>query len=125
MEQEPTGNAYRELSRGVEIGPRNLILKLPEADDLESLVDEVGEGILVREVLGAHSSNPASGLFSVVAPVAYVFKGGELIGSVKQVGLTGLFGDVLQNVLLGGGGKRQVGFLVAPYVAVEGVNVVL
>jgi len=67
----------------------------------EELVGEVGDGLLVYGVQGAHSSNAESGVM-----------------------LTGVVFDVLRNVSALGNNVRKMGQLVAPWIRVENVKAV-
>jgi PmbA protein len=90
----------------------------------EELVGEVDEGLLVYGVQGAHSSNPESGEFSVVATPVWKIEGGDVAGAVRGVMLTGVVFDVLRNVSALGSNVRKLGQLVAPWVRVEDVRAV-
>jgi PmbA protein len=90
----------------------------------ENLVGGVKEGLVVYGVQGAHSSNPESGEFSVVATPAWKIEGGSVVYAVKQVMLAGSIFDVLKNVSALGNNVRKVGQLVAPWIRVEDVKVV-
>jgi PmbA protein len=90
----------------------------------EELIEAVDEGLLVYGVQGAHSSNPESGEFSVVATPVWKIKDGEVAGAVQGVMLAGVMFDVLQNVSALGSNVRKLGQLVAPWVRVENVRAV-
>ncbi len=75
-------------------------------------------------VQGAHSSNPESGEFSVVATPAWKIENGEVTYAVRDVMLAGVFFDVLRNVSALGNNVRQRGQLVAPWIRVENVKAV-
>lgn len=90
----------------------------------EELVGEVDEGLIVYGVQGAHSSNPESGEFSVVATPVWKIEGGEVVYAVRDVMLTGVFFDVLRNVSSLGNNVRKMGQLVAPWIRVENVKAV-
>jgi PmbA protein len=90
----------------------------------EELVGEVEDGLIVYGVQGAHSSNPESGEFSVVATPAWKIEGGEVVGAVRDVMLTGVVFDVLGNVSALGNNVRKMGQLVAPWIRAENVRVV-
>ncbi|MQY61710.1 hypothetical protein GH146_00290 [archaeon] len=90
----------------------------------EELVAEVGEGLIVYGVQGAHSSNPESGEFSVVATPAWKIEGGEVAYAVRDVMLAGVFFDVLRNISALGNNVRKRGQLVAPWIRVENVKAV-
>lgn len=90
----------------------------------EELVDEVEEGLIVYGVQGAHSSNPESGEFSVVATPAWKIEGGEVVGAVKDVMLAGVFFDVLSNISAVGNNIKKIGQLVAPWIKTENVRAI-
>jgi PmbA protein len=90
----------------------------------EELVGEVDEGLLVFGVQGAHSSNPESGEFSVVATPVWKIEGGSVAGAVRGVMLAGVVFDVLRNVSALGSNVRKLGQLVAPWIRVEDVRAV-
>jgi PmbA protein len=90
----------------------------------EELIGEVEDGLIVYGVQGAHSSNPESGEFSVVATPAWKIEGGEVAYAVRDVMLTGVFFDVLRNVSALGSNVRKLGQLVAPWISVENIKAV-
>lgn len=90
----------------------------------EELVEEAGEGFLVNSVQGAHTSNPASGEFSVVATPCWKIKNGEIIHAVKGAMLAGDVFQVLTNVSGLANNERKIGQLVAPWIQVEKVKVI-
>ena len=90
----------------------------------EELISEIQNGLIVYGVQGAHSSNPESGEFSVVATPAWKIEGGEVAYAVRDVMLTGIFYDVLWNVSALGNNVRKLGQLVAPWINVENVKIV-
>jgi PmbA protein len=90
----------------------------------EELVGEVDEGLLVYGVQGAHSSNPESGEFSVVATPVWKIDSGNVAYAVRGVMLAGVVFDVLRNVSALGNNVRKLGQLVAPWIRVENVRAV-
>jgi PmbA protein len=90
----------------------------------EELVGEVDEGLLVYGVQGAHSSNPESGEFSVVATPVWKIESGNVAYAVREVMLAGVVFDVLRNVSALGNNVRKLGQLVAPWIRVENVRAV-
>jgi PmbA protein len=90
----------------------------------EELISEVDEGLLVYYLQGAHSSNPASGEFSVVATPAWKIKNGKIAYATKGAMLAGNIFHVLKNVSAVANNERKVGQLVAPWIAVENVKVI-
>jgi PmbA protein len=97
---------------------------LPGKKSAEELVREAGDGLLVYSVQGAHSSNPASGEFSVVASPAWKIKDGEVAFASKGAMVAGNIFQVLMNVSELASNERKVGQLVAPWVLVKNVKVI-
>jgi PmbA protein len=90
----------------------------------EELISEIDEGILVYSVQGAHSSNPASGEFSVVATPAWKIEKGRIAHAVKGAMLAGNVFDVLKKISALANNERKIGQLVAPWILVENVKVI-
>ena len=124
---ESTGNAQRTTippySSTPHIEPTNFTI-LPGKNTLEKMFEETVKGIYVLHLQGAHSSNPESGEFSVVATPAWMVEKGGLAYPLKGVMLTGVIYDVLENIVEVADNPRKVGFLVAPPVKVAKVRVV-
>jgi len=90
----------------------------------EKLINEVNEGLLVYSLQGAHSSNPASGEFSVVATPAWKIEKGQIAYATKGSMLAGNVFQVLKNVSELANNERKVGQIVAPWVLVKNVKVI-
>jgi PmbA protein len=122
--KESTGNASRAgYVSTPTVGATNFRFALGTTTP-EDLLGEVKDGILVYYLQGAHSSNPASGEFSVVATPAWKIKNGELAYATKGAMLAGNVFDVLRNVSALANNERKIGQLVAPWIRVEDVKVV-
>ncbi|MBI3976959.1 MAG: hypothetical protein HY331_02125 [Chloroflexi bacterium] len=59
------------------------------------LIETVGDGLLVHQVLGMHTQDPASGNYSVTAEQALVVRNGQVEGKVKAV----IAGNFFENLL--------------------------
>jgi len=90
----------------------------------EDLISEIDEGFIVYGVQGAHSSNPESGEFSVVATPAWKIEKGRVAYAVNGGMLAGVIFEVLKNVSAIGNNLRKIGHLVAPWVCIEKVKVI-
>jgi PmbA protein len=90
----------------------------------DELMAEVDEGLIIYYLQGAHSSNPVSGEFSVVATPAWKIKKGEIVHCSRGVMLAGNIFEVLKNVSIIANNDRQMGQLVAPWILVENVRVI-
>jgi PmbA protein len=131
-----TGNAARMLGGFTDkpkyavepiIGPTNFKLcagKKSAQARFDDIVNEVKNGVIAKEVIGAHTANAASGEFSVVLDTAFKIEKGEIVYPVKQTMLGGNILDVLKSVALFADDMKQVGeALIAPTVLVKGVRV--
>lgn len=90
----------------------------------DQLIGEVADGLIIYYLQGAHSSNPVSGDFSVVATPAWKIKNGEIIHATRGVMLAGNIFEVLKNVPAIANNERKLGQLVAPWILVENVKVI-
>jgi PmbA protein len=121
---ESTGNASRAGYLGTPgIDTTNFHLT-PGNKTIEQMLSEVGDGLIIYYLQGAHSSNPVSGEFSVVATPCWKIKGGEITHPCKGVMLAGSIFELLRNISVVGGNERQMGSLIAPWVLAENVRVI-
>ncbi|MCW4010936.1 MAG: TldD/PmbA family protein [Candidatus Bathyarchaeota archaeon] len=90
----------------------------------EELLGEVDDGLMVSYLQGAHSSNPVSGEFSVVATPAWRIRKGEIEHASRGVMLAGNIFELLKNVSVVANNERKMGQLVAPWLLVENVKVI-
>jgi PmbA protein len=122
--KESTGNASRAgyLSTP-DIEPTNFHIT-PGSTTAEQLMGEVDDGLMVYFLQGAHSSNPVSGEFSVVATPAWKIKKGEIKHCSRGVMLAGNIFELLKNITVVADNERKVGQLVSPWLLVENVRVI-
>lgn len=123
-DKESTGNASRAgyLSTP-ELEATNFRL-MPGRKSPEELIGGVNDGLLVYSLQGAHSSNPASGDFSVVATPAWKIENGKIAYATRGTMLAGNIFQLLKNVSELADNERKIGQLVAPWVLVENVRVI-
>ncbi len=121
---ESTGNASRAgyLSTP-SIDTTNFYIQ-PQTKTSEEILSELSDGFLIYYLQGAHSSNPVSGEFSVVATPCWKIKDGEIAHSCQGVMLAGNIFDLLKNITVVGGNERQMGSLIAPWVIADNVRVI-
>lgn len=87
---------------------RNIVIETKTKKySFEDLLSELGSGILVYNVLGAHTSNPASGDFSVNSSLLFELKKGEL-APCKPAMLSGNFPEHLKNIILFGNDYKKL-----------------
>ncbi|MEM3458355.1 MAG: TldD/PmbA family protein [Candidatus Bathyarchaeia archaeon] len=123
-EKESTGNATRAGYLSTPSIEATNFHILPGKKSPEELVNEVTDGLIVSFLQGAHSSNPASGEFSVVATPAWKIKDGKIAHATRGVMIAGNIFQVLKNVSMLANNERKIGQLVAPWVLVENVKVI-
>lgn len=90
----------------------------------EELLNEVDDSLIIYYLQGAHSSNPVSGEFSVVATPAWKIKKGEIVHCSRGVMLAGNIFEVLKNVSAIANNERKMGQLIAPWILVENLKVI-
>ncbi|MGB9683507.1 MAG: TldD/PmbA family protein [Candidatus Bathyarchaeales archaeon] len=122
--KESTGNAFRGgylSTPNVEATNFHLA---PGKKSPEELIGEIDDGLLIYSLQGAHSSNPASGEFSVVATPAWKIGNGKIAHAVKGAMLAGNVFDVIKKISALANNERKIGQLVAPWVIVENIKVI-
>jgi PmbA protein len=122
--KESTGNASRAgyLSTP-NIEATNFHI-LPGSKTSDQLMSEVDDGLIIYFLQGAHSSNPVSGEFSVVATPAWKIRKGEIVHCSRGVMLAGNIFEVLKNVSAVADNDRKIGQLISPWLLVESVKVI-
>lgn len=131
----PTGNAIHadRLESGTTYkvppttGARNLILR-GETMSEDEMIKNTKEGVLVLDVLGAHTSNRASGDFSVAIYAGYAIKDGELAYPLNGGMIGGNMPKILMDAaladnykLVGSGLSPATGYI--PSIKFESVRV--
>ena len=122
--KESTGNASRAgylSTPGIDTTNFHII---PQNKTSEQMLSEVGDGLIIYYLQGAHSSNPVSGEFSVVATPAWKIKDGAIDHPCKGVMLAGNIFELLKNITVVGGNERQMGSMIAPWVIAENMRVI-
>ncbi len=122
--EESTGNARRSMRQGlVEIGRTNTVVE-PGRRSIRDIVSEIDRGYLIRNVQGAHSSNPESGDFSVVGNPAVLIEDGEMVGAVHGLMVSGNVFDLLGKCVEVAKDPIALQGLIGPEIVFEGVNVI-
>ena len=118
---EPTGNGMRASYGDVPaVGLSNLIL---DFDGLNG-ISEVNNGVIVTDVLGAHTANPISGDFSVEAMNAFKIEDGEIKHPIKKAMISGNIFQALGVASAASAEKRKLGPFVLPKILIENLRVV-
>ncbi len=95
---ESTGNGVRSFRTGaVSIGAHNIVVA-PGKRTIDELISDMEDGYVVSSLQGAHSSNPDTGDFAVVANPAYRVEDGQITGSSVFM-ISGNIYGLLSNVV--------------------------
>jgi PmbA protein len=122
--KESTGNASRAGYLSTPSIEATNFHIMPGNKTPDQLMNEVDDGLIIYYLQGAHSSNPVSGEFSVVATPAWKIKKGKIEHATRGVMLAGNIFEVLKNVSATANNERQMGQLIAPWILVENVRVI-
>lgn len=119
----------RQFKYPPKISARNFVLEGPERA-VDDLIAETNDGVLVHGILGAHTSNPASGDFSVSSPRLLRIRNGEISHAVTSAMISGNFPELLKRISGLGDDRRgmrgSIGALsvIAPTARFEDVSVI-
>lgn len=124
---ESTGNAWRReptkyLSTPT-IEATNFTIT-PRNKSSDTLIKEVDKGAIVYGLQGAHSSNPSTGEYSVVATPAWKIEKGEITHPIKAAMLAGTISDFWNNVSGIASNTRKINLLVAPWIRAENIKII-
>jgi PmbA protein len=122
--KESTGNASRTGYLSTPSIEATNFHIMPGSKTSDQLINEVDDGLIIYYLQGAHSSNPVSGEFSVVATPAWKIRKGEIVHCSRGVMLAGNIFEVLKNVSAVADNERKMGQLVSPWLLVENVKVI-
>lgn len=104
-----TGNSSRGIKAPPSIGTTNLMLS-PGKESLEQLMQKMGNGILITQLMGVHTANPITGDFSLGAAGLEV-KNGKISHAIKGFAVAGNLLNLLQTVDAVGSDSRFFGTL--------------
>lgn len=106
-----TGSAIRSGHQSPPIsGCSNLFLTSSQkGQSYEQMLELIEDGYIVNSVMGAHTANPTSGDFSVTTSSILRVEDGEVVGAVKQAGLSGNLAKAMNEGVLLGNEVRQQG----------------
>ncbi len=124
---ESTGNASRAGPQSYESLPTvspTTISVTPGSKDLDSLITEIGNGILVTDFLmGMMHSNLISGDFSVVSPSSFVIENGEVKHPLEAVTIAGNLYSAFNQILSFGNDNELTFMGKVPSIAFDGFTV--
>lgn len=118
---ESTGNGMRASFADMPaVSLSNFILEFKDLVE----IPEIEEGVLVTDVLGAHTANPISGDFSVEANNAFKIENGEIRDPVKKAMLSGNIFGLMKDASGVSGEIRQMGPFVIPRILARDLRVI-
>ncbi len=138
--RESTGNALRDALLQLVpkyrlepfIGPTNIVIEAGTTSE-DEIIEDVKNGIITKDFIGAHTSNPQSGTFSIAPYAASKIENGEIKHPIKEAMIGGDILTLLKNVETVGNDVKQVQFydaalikdatLIAPTILVRNVSV--
>jgi PmbA protein len=117
-----TGNGMRGGFKGVPgVGVTNLYVD-PGQHSLNELMSSASKGLLVTEIMGAHTANPISGDFSVGA-TGFWIKNGKKAYPVREITIAGNILDLMKNVDAVGNDLRFSGRIGSPSLRVKELSI--
>jgi PmbA protein len=130
---ETTASAKRSerwsSSRSFRAPPAPRVRNAHIEGNADDIVSDMDSGILVVAVMGAHTSNPVSGDFSLNTNIAFEVEGGEISRALKPMMIAGNVLDLLGRTSMVGrdhryhsGSMSAVGGYI-PSIFVDGLNV--
>ena len=119
---QSTGNAVRPgLKAPPQVGFSNFFLK-PGQGSLDDLAAGLDRGLVITEVLGAHTADPVSGQFSLGAS-GFLVERGQITRPVKSIAVAGQVVELFDSVQAVGGDLRFLGGTGSPSLLVSGMSV--
>ena len=116
-----TGNGMRSSFADMpSVAPSNFIVEFN--DYME--ISDISEGIIVTDVLGAHTANPISGDFSVESNNAFKIENGEIVEPIKKAMLSGNIFNAMKTSAGISKEKRKMGPFIIPRILIPNLRVV-
>jgi PmbA protein len=109
---KPTGNSSRSIKNPPSISTTNVYLKAG-TKSLGELVRDVGNGILITNLMGVHTANAVTGNFSLGAS-GLIIRNGKIAEPVKGFAVAGNVLDLFRSVSALGSDLRFFGSVGAP-----------
>jgi PmbA protein len=115
-----TGNAVRSLGDSPSVGTSN-ILVTPGSSDRAALLKQMGDGILVTELIG-FGVNTVTGDYSRGA-FGYEVRGGEIMGPLSEFTIAGTLDSLFLGIIGVGSDLSRRSSIICPSILVEGLRV--
>jgi len=115
-----TGHARRGLTGDISIGTSNLILQ-PGAMDTDAMLREIGNGILVTEMMGS-GVNGVTGDYSRGA-AGFLIENGAITQPLNEITIAGNLKEMFENISHLGSDLTWFGSTAVPSIAISGMTV--
>ena len=123
-----SNRSYRAIPKTK--GSNFLVTSKDKCIPKEDLICEQKNGLIIHELLGAHTANPASGDFAVNSPMLFKIKDGSIEAAAKQVMISGNMAQLIKQIIALGddfktvsGGLSPVAFRI-PSIAIDKVKII-
>lgn len=120
LKSEPTGHARRGLTGDTGIGSSNLILH-PGEIDTDAILKEIGDGILVTEMMG-FGINGITGDYSRGA-AGFLIENGVITQPVNEITIASNLKQMFSNISHLGSDLTWFGSTAVPTIAISGMTV--
>jgi len=120
LKSEPTGHARRGLTGDTGIGSSNLILN-PGKLDSAAMLKEIGDGILVTEMMGM-GVNGVTGDYSRGA-AGFLIENGEIVQPVNEITIAGNLKEMFANISHLGSDLTWFGSTAVPSIAISNMTI--
>jgi PmbA protein len=118
-----TGHGRRSTFGKPGISFSNLLIRKGTAGE-EALLEEMGHGLIVDELIGVGQGNVIGGSFSHPVALAYRVDGGEITGRVKDAAVAGNAYELLKRIRMVGSAAKWIGgSRLVPPLLLDAVNV--
>ncbi|HOP85735.1 MAG TPA: metallopeptidase TldD-related protein [Syntrophorhabdaceae bacterium] len=119
FKRESTGNSVRTgVKEPPRCGIRGLFIKNGNTDLKDDILNN---GIIIKELIGAHTANPTTGEFSLGA-IGHLIKNNKII-PFKEVIFSGNVFELLNNIKAVGTDIKFYGIYGSPSLLVEGIRI--
>ena len=119
-----TGHGRQRGYAAPRVGFSNLVM-LPGPTPVDQLGAEVGDGLLVADLVPGSAPNPAAGGFRAEAPWTYLVAQGRVVGRVEGAVLSGDVFAMLNRVVAIGAETDWIGAWRLPSLVLDGVGAVV
>ncbi len=120
--EETTGNGERGFGSLPSPGSTNFVLQ-PGEKTTDELIQAIKEGIIVYDVIGGGQSNLLAGDFSFNVGLGFKIEGGEMVGRVKDVMVSGNVYEAFNQIRGIGKEVEDVFGVFSPPVSFDSLNV--